>query len=117
MTGAVEHFDSKIGMDNQAITGAEAIEKGEGFAVTAHHDVLSVIDKIAGRVISEGAGAPTEGGLALEQRNSEARIREGNPRAQASDTATYDDDIPPLYCHRLAAEAEACARPRAAHEI
>jgi hypothetical protein len=101
MAGGVEHFDSEIGMDYQLVTGAEAIKKGESFAVTAHHDVLSVVDEIVSGVIREGVGAPTKGGLAFEQCDTEARIREGDPSAQAGQAATYDDDIPPLDRHRI----------------
>ena len=101
MAGAVEHFDSEIRMHYQLITGAEAIKKCESFAVTAHHDVLSVVDEIVRGVIRERVGAPAERGFAFEQRDAEAGVSKSDSGAQAGHAAAYDDDIPPLDSHSV----------------
>src|SRR5437899_6765549 len=91
--GAVEHLDIKITMHNQAIAGAELAEEVERLMITAHQDMLAIIDEILAFGIGKGIGAAAEDRLTFQQRDAKAALGERHPGAQTSEATANDNDV------------------------
>ncbi len=94
------------------------VEEVQRLAVTAHQDVLSVVDEIAGLGIRERVGASAERGLAFEQCDAEACSASATPALRPAKpppmtTTSFASTMP----SSLGREASRAPRPRAAHEI
>src|SRR5256885_9095055 len=87
-------------MNDQFFAGAEFVEKIQGFMVTAHQDVLPIIDKVSAVSIRKRVGAPAEGRFSFEQCDAESALGERNRGTQAGEaTANYNDVV---RCHFIA---------------
>src|SRR5271155_1267824 len=98
--GAGEHFYCEIAGKDELVARADPIQEIEGLAITAHQDVLTVIDEVAGFRIGERVGTSPERRFALEQGDTKTKRTKGNSRRQTGESATDHDDVTGFNRHR-----------------
>jgi hypothetical protein len=76
----------------QAIKASDLLQEGNGLMVTAHEEVLAVIDRVTRLCVNERIRAPAEVLATFEQQDAKARLAQADPRRKPAEPASYDDD-------------------------
>src|SRR5205085_8004833 len=76
----IQEINPRARLKSQAVETANLLEEGDRLPVTAHEEVLAVIDDIAGLLIDERVGAPAEMPAPFQQRHRRAAFAQFNAR-------------------------------------
>ena len=93
MAAAIDHRHLQPALPAHAIGGADAIEKRERLDVTAHQDVLAVVDALAGHGIGESRGAPAKTRARFEDEHARAGFGERGGGGKAGAPAANHDRV------------------------
>ncbi len=75
------------------IRGANPSKEGEGVAIAAKQDVLTVVDALARRGIGERRRPTTQRRARFEDENAPPVLRKGSGRAESGKAATNHDRV------------------------
>jgi hypothetical protein len=75
---AIKKIYSRPRLKIELIERADLFKKRDCMSITAHEEMLAVIDDRAGQRVGEGASAPPESRAALKQRDGKSSLAEPN---------------------------------------
>jgi hypothetical protein len=104
---APRHGDAQIGLADDLARRTDALQERQRVNVAAHHRVLAVVDRLAGRAIGERIRAPAEMRARLEEQGPQIARGELDGGGQSGEAAAdYDHG-------RHGCSPANCARPQA----
>src|SRR5687767_11224466 len=90
---AIEADELERGLGAHTIRGADRREKRQRLAITPEEHVLAVVHQLSGLSIPECGRAAAELRPRVEHQHLRTATRQGAGRAEAGETAAYDDDV------------------------
>ena len=93
MSALVDHGQCQPGLPSHSIACADPREQLQCVVVTAHQDVLAVVDTLAGSGIGEGGGAAAKSGSCFKQQHLRAGLCQRRGCAESGHAAADDDDV------------------------
>src|SRR3954451_3529779 len=91
---AIQKINPQAILKGQPVEAADLFQEGNRLLITAHEQVLAVIDDIAGLLIDERVSATAEMAAPFEQGHRRAALAQLNARRKAGKSAADDDDLP-----------------------
>ena len=93
MATLVDHGQREAGLPAHAVHGANACEQRQRLDVTAHQDVLAVVDALAGFWIGKGGGPSTQAGPGFEHLHARTGFGQRRGGTESGDPAANDYDV------------------------
>ena len=110
MPAPIDHRQLQPALPAHAIGGADAIEKRQRLDITAHQDVLAVVDTLAGRGIGECRRSSAEARSRFDDEHTRAGFDQRGGGGKAGASAADDDGVKRPVGHYAYARADLVKR-------
>jgi len=108
MAATIDHRQLEPALPAHAIGGADAIEKRQRLGVTAHQDVLAIVDALAGCGVGECRRSAAETRPRFEDEHAGAGFDQRGGGGEAGASAADDDGVKRSGGHRYRLSAIGC---------
>src|SRR5262245_66595762 len=88
----LKEINPRVGLEFEFVERTDLLQKPKRPMITAHHQMLAVINRVPSGFIRERIGASAKERAALEQQNSPPRLSQINRGGEPGEAATQNQD-------------------------